>query len=364
LDIIDYQQLVADYNEGLVNVLRGFRPKYEFLDIWVPDAEPDKSILNLLEAAQIEGENEVRLLLDQKLLDDLDIKTLIQEASKLGQVNTRQTGQGFIFQVSGLIGEQVFPQNDPKLPECNPLYRSQLMEWEHTIQHEYTLTDDEVHLLIHANHQGTSLFALFDVQQHKLRQVTFAGTASAIEKALLEALCQLIEGLPIQEIYDHGLLKLEYALRDHDQPLPVSGIINRFNFDPIFQLPQHLIQQLFQKYCQQTGYQAQLNYFDSPPNQDWLKWNDEQRIQKLQGVLDQLINQYQYNALAVKVKYIEKTVKVHIEIRGTVSSVEQASLMLNMERDLHKQVEPKLQLYLEPYKDVNKQRESKLKALK
>ncbi len=364
MDIIDYQQLVADYNEALVNVLRGFRPKYEFLDIWVPDAEPDKSILNLLEAAQIEGENEVSLLLDQKLLDDLDIKTLIQDASKLGQVNTRQTEQGLIVQVSELIGDQVSPQNEVKLEKCNPLYRSKLIEWEHNIQHEYTLTDDEVHLLIHANHQGISLFALLDVQQHRLRQATFAGTASAIEKALLEALCQMIEGLPIQEIYDHGLLKLEYALRDHDRPLPVSGIINRFNFDPLFQLPQHLIRQLFQNYCEQTGYQAQLNYFDNPPSQDWLKWDEAQRIQKVQGILEQLINQYQYNALEVKVKYIEKTVKVHVEMRGTVSSVEQATLMLNMEKDLHKQVEPKLQLYLEPYKDVNKQRESKLKALK
>ncbi|MEK8020354.1 MAG: hypothetical protein VSS75_026060, partial [Candidatus Parabeggiatoa sp.] len=70
-----------------------------------------------------------------------------------------------------------------------------------------------------------------------------------------------------------------------------------------------------------------------------------------------------YRDLEVKVKYIDKTVKVHVEIRGTVSAVEEAALMLNMEKDLHKQVEPKLQLYLEPYKDVNKQRETKLKAL-
>ncbi|MEK8019661.1 MAG: hypothetical protein VSS75_022535, partial [Candidatus Parabeggiatoa sp.] len=340
LDIIDYQQLVTDYNEALVNVLRGFRPKYEFLDIWVPDAEPDKSILNLLEAAQIEGENEVSLFLEEKLLDELDIKTLIQEASKLGEINTRETEQGFIFQVSGLIGEQVSHQNEAKLEECNPLYRTQLMEREKNIQHEYTLTDDDVHLLIHANHQGISLFALFDVQQHKLIQATFASTASAIEKALLEALCQLIEGLPIQEIYDHGLLKLEYALRDQQQPLPVSGIINRFNFDPLFQLPQHLIRQLFHNYCEQTGYQTQLNYFDSPPSQDWLKWDDKQRIQKVQGVLDDLISQSQYRDLEVKVKYIDKTVKVHVEIRGTVSAVEEAALMLNMEKDLHKQVEP------------------------
>ena len=211
------------------------------------------------------------------------------------------------------------------MENCNPLYRKKLMEWEDNIQHEYTLTNDDVHVLIHAKHQNITLFALLDGRQHRLRQASFAGTASAIEKALLEALCHLMEGLPIQEIYDHGLLKLEYALRDHEQPLPVSGIINRFNFAPLFQLPQHLIWQLFQKYCEQTGYQGQLNYFDYPPSQDWLKWDEAQRIQKVQGVLDQLINQSQYNALAVKVKYIEKTVKVHLEIRGTVSSVEQAT---------------------------------------
>jgi NifU-like protein involved in Fe-S cluster formation len=249
------------------------------------------------------------------------------------------------------------------LENCNPLYRKKLMEWEENIQHESTLSNNDVSVLIHAKHQNITLFALLDGGQHRLRQASFVGRASAIEKALLEALCQLMEGLPIQEIYDHGLLKLEYALRDHDQDLPVSGIINRFNFDPLFQLPQHLIQHLFQQYCEETGYQAQLNYFDSPPNQKWLKWNDAERIQKVQSVLDDFIKQSEQSALAVKVKYIEKTVKVHVEIRGSVSSVEQATLMLKMEKELHKQVEPKLQLYLEPYKDVNKQRESKLNQL-
>jgi hypothetical protein len=242
----------------------------------------------------------------------------------------------------------------------NPLYQSKLMELEQNIQHEYTLANDDVHLLIHANHQNTSLFALFDGRQHKLIQASFAGTSSAIDKALLEGLCQLSEGLPIQEIYDHGLLKLEYALRDHHQPLPIAGIINPFNFDPIFQLPQNLIRQLFQNYCEKTGYQSQLNFFDSPPSKNWLKLDDEQRIQIIQSVVDELINQYQYRALEVKVKSIEKTVKVHVEIRGTI--VEKATLMLNIEKDLHKQVEPKLQLYLEPHKDVNKQRETKLTA--
>jgi hypothetical protein len=363
LDIIDYKQLVAEYNKALVNVLRGFRSKYEFLDIWVPDAEPYRSIINLLEAAQIEAENEVSLLLDQQTLDGLDLNALIQQASELGQVNTRQTEQGLIFHVSGLIGDHISHQSEAKLEDFNPLYRTKLMELGQDIQHEHSLADDEAHLLIHANHQGTSLFAHLDVQQHRLIQASFAGTSSAIEKGLLEALCRLIEGLPIQEIYDHGLLKLEYALRDHNQALPVNGIINIFNFDPIFQLPQNLIRQLFHIYEKQTGYQAQLNDFDSLPHKDWLKLNDEQKIEKLQKFLDELLSLYQYRDLVIKVKYLEKTVKVHIEIQGEISTFEKAALMLNMEKDLHNQVESKLQLYLEPSKDINKLRETKLKNL-
>lgn len=364
MDIINYKQLVTDYNEALINVLRGFRPKYEFLNIWVPDADSDKSIINLLEAAQIEGENEVSLLLDQQTLDNLDLTVLIQEAAELGQVDTHQTEQGLIFQVSGLTGDKVSQHvDDTKVENFNPLYRSQLIELGQNIQHEHTLAENEEHLLIHANYQGISLFAHLETKQNRLIEASFAGTSSAVEKALLEGLCQLIKGLPIQDIYDYGLLKLEYALRDHNQALPVNGIINIFNFDPIFKLPQNLIRQLFHIYQKQTGYQVQFNDFDSPPDKDWLKLNDEQKIAKLQKFLDELLSEYQYRNLVIKVKSIEKTVKLHIEIQGEISAFEKAALMLNMEKDLHHQVESKLQLYLEPYKDINKLRETKLKKL-
>ena len=47
--IIDYKNLISQYDENLLSKLRGFGEE-EFLKFWVPDSEKLKSIYNLIDA--------------------------------------------------------------------------------------------------------------------------------------------------------------------------------------------------------------------------------------------------------------------------------------------------------------------------
>ncbi len=58
--------------------------------------------------------------------------------------------------------------------------------------------------------------------------------ASGDLELVLEAFCQLIDGMPLEEARGHGPLTLEYRLRDPEEAPPVAGLVTPENADPVF----------------------------------------------------------------------------------------------------------------------------------
>lgn len=48
---IDYERLVASYEDRLLNQLRSHGVDFDFLEMWVPDEDTVPSMLNMVEAA-------------------------------------------------------------------------------------------------------------------------------------------------------------------------------------------------------------------------------------------------------------------------------------------------------------------------
>ena len=87
---LDYEKLVAEYWENLVKTLRGFRAaEMEFLDAWVPDDNPEASILSLFETAQQAGQSSVTLRLGAQTLGSLNIERLKERAARLGAMQVK-----------------------------------------------------------------------------------------------------------------------------------------------------------------------------------------------------------------------------------------------------------------------------------
>src|SRR4051812_32011435 len=83
---LNYEQLVQDYNSALNTQLRGFRPAEEYLDIWVPDTDHAKSILNLVEAAEMGGRSEISIVVGSKTLESMNLEQLETMLAPLGAV--------------------------------------------------------------------------------------------------------------------------------------------------------------------------------------------------------------------------------------------------------------------------------------
>jgi hypothetical protein len=84
---IDYQELVASYEDGLLNRLRSHSVDHDFLEAWVPDQDVVKSLLNMVEAAEIAGHAAFAVRVPAPSLGEAGLAAL---AAALGGLATMQ----------------------------------------------------------------------------------------------------------------------------------------------------------------------------------------------------------------------------------------------------------------------------------
>jgi hypothetical protein len=102
MEPLNYDALVATYWDDLTTQLRGFRPAAEFLDLWVPDEDHVKSIINMLEAAQSAGQPDLALYIEKDTVSAMDLAALIEAAGAYGDVRTVMEGNLRLFEVTNI----------------------------------------------------------------------------------------------------------------------------------------------------------------------------------------------------------------------------------------------------------------------
>jgi len=100
--ILDYEMLVASYEDRLLNQLRGHGVDLEFLELWVPDEDPVASILNMAEAAEAAGESELSVRIATALLAEDKAGALETALGEIGQVEIRSDGDMTIVHLQGM----------------------------------------------------------------------------------------------------------------------------------------------------------------------------------------------------------------------------------------------------------------------
>ncbi len=97
---LDYESLIDQYNDSLATVLRGFRPAAAYLETWVPDSDPAKSVLNLVEAAEAGGVESVALFLGPATVRDLELGRLMTLLGAIGVAEVKQERDGLVLRVA------------------------------------------------------------------------------------------------------------------------------------------------------------------------------------------------------------------------------------------------------------------------
>jgi len=100
--VLAYEDLVEDFNRSLVTQLRRHGAEAEYLETWVPDEDPVKSIVNMVEAAGAYGRDELRVSVAAATLPAARHAALRAELGALGRVEIRPAGERSEIVVTGI----------------------------------------------------------------------------------------------------------------------------------------------------------------------------------------------------------------------------------------------------------------------
>ena len=101
---LNYEVLVQAFEESLVTKLRGHGAEADYLEMWVPDEDPVKSILNMVEAAEAYGRDDIVIEVSAATLSAPRLEELAAVLSAMGSATITATADGRLIEVTGLQG--------------------------------------------------------------------------------------------------------------------------------------------------------------------------------------------------------------------------------------------------------------------
>jgi hypothetical protein len=374
---LDYVKLVSRYQTDLVDNLRGFGFQTDYLDLWVPDEDISRSLLNLLDAAATAGRETLAVRLPVALAAELretdflaeaagrcicslhdDNDGLVLEFDKVrlpgdggpvaAGLGSLQTHQPDTRQEAGRAGMVRQPLQQPA--QIGPLYAGTVSVLANAAKPMPALLPTPSSTVVTASCDGLSLQAVVSAD-HAILAMRHEGARTPVAAGLAEAMRQMLVDLPILEVANHGAIRLEYRLRGDAVPPPVPGIAIPEASDPAFAIVNHLARHLLADYREKTGYADWRNLFDAAPGPAWMKAGEPERRQMLQ-------NAFSKDGISlqdVSIIAIEYDVRVVISLHNALAD-HPANHMLTLERSIKRHVDSRLELFLAEVKDHNKLR--------
>ena len=92
MEILNYKELVSSFQARLLTQLRKHVADAEYLEMWVPDEDPITSILNMVEAAQAYGREELAVFVETDVLSSNQIPALAARVGRAGFSACRVAG--------------------------------------------------------------------------------------------------------------------------------------------------------------------------------------------------------------------------------------------------------------------------------
>ena len=101
---LNYEVLVQAFEEALVTKLRGHGAEADYLEMWVPDDDPVKSILNMVEAAEAFGRDKIAIEVSAKTLTEAQVNELLAVLGDIGSPQITARADGRLVEVTELQG--------------------------------------------------------------------------------------------------------------------------------------------------------------------------------------------------------------------------------------------------------------------
>lgn len=348
-DVLDYEALVAGFEHSLLTQLRGHSAAAPFLEGWVPDEDPVRGILNMLEAAEIAGEGTIALRVRHDTLPAGRLPEIQEFAEEFGRLTIAEEGDSWQLTITAIgFGQMLRP--------IAPAYRAALRERLGRLDHTGRLKQDSgSQQLLTIDQDGYTLSALIDTATQLIADACHDGPNEPVTRAVLDYFCEVLAGLTVQEASDHAGHHLIVRLTAPDAPRPVPGIVLPDNADGIFRLPKALARSLLAQWRVVSGYAGRENEFTTAPDSPWARLSAPQRADAVAAALDDgsAIPKDSLQLVTMEPNILGHEVRAVIAFAETVAPEDKPGLARRAELHLKRALDPHIELYVEELKDQN-----------
>ncbi len=100
IETLQYEELVEDFKQRLMTQLRGHGVGAEYLETWVPEEDPVKSILNIVESAQAYGRDALCVNFAKTTMDNAQQRQLMELLAPIGSAKIVDRGKSCDIEVA------------------------------------------------------------------------------------------------------------------------------------------------------------------------------------------------------------------------------------------------------------------------
>jgi hypothetical protein len=183
-------------------------------------------------------------------------------------------------------------------------------------------------------------------------QARHTGSRNPPEKRVLDRLCQIIVGRPLQEAADHGIIYACAALPD--DCAPVEGIRTPQNAGPSFVMAERLIRKIHEQARVHFMIGHRDNGWYVRPSSAWLQLDEAEQADRIRPIIAAFLRGKGMAEGVIFITRIERGTRITIAFENVVSYMMKPRLMMELEQHIRREAGDPLELFMEEKKDANK----------
>jgi hypothetical protein len=373
---IDYDRIAAEYEASLVTKLRGHGAG-SFLEHWVPDPDPALGILNMIEAAWIDGRDELDLVVGHATLAGPALQKLRDVAALVAELKVDEGPDGYALKIRRMTRDNGAKRTIRPAGVRAEATRSRTQALSHEVtwgihpslavaleaetmefRNEGELAKAPGLVCVEARSApGTVSFAVGE-KDGLIKQARHSAVKAKVRRRVLELMCRAIEERTVQDASDHAAIYVVHQLQGRAGRRSSEGIVLPANAGLEVVAALRMVRDACKAFEFKTGRHDTENFFETAPGRAWDAAGQEEKLRRAVEGIEKFCAASGLPANSMKAVRVEKDVhgyeiRIIVQVSDKLAADRVPSTLRRLERLLKLNFDPVLQVYLEPWKDLS-----------
>lgn len=370
---INFKDLIKNYDNSLLDNLRGFGKNEDYLKFWVPGTNNYQSFLNLIDALMESKIHEFKISLNNVNNENNFLKNVKELLNNVSVYNKEKDNENYVIKLDKLryldfkkknkkVSDKKleFKIDNTKIAKIEKNDENLIFSYQDTLKNFYPkshysekITKNENTYLSKFN--GIKLY--FEIEKNIIINVFHDSSANTIIEKLINTFFELIINKNIQEAADHGVIYLEETIRNQKKTKVSKGIILPRQGGEYFNILNNIIRNVFSKYKikNNINFDINRNYFKI--SESWKNLSYKEKINKINKILFEIKEKYSMlTDKSILISKIENNFKINLDVDKNFSKLQsEKNILLEIETKL-KTLDQTLEVFIGEILDQNKLR--------